>query len=384
MEGIKNSKIVKVGNRKYYVPNEIQKDIFTNLKIEMQKKLNLTLSSRDEIIKSLISYLTQGDYLNYSIPKLNLIIIRTDIKNFFPSVNKHLLYQKLNNSNILSNDSMNRLKEFIFTNKIKGIPLGLQFSNHLAEFYLEDFDRDIKIHFQPIIYFRYVDDILIINYDNSKDKKERHTLEEGINNNLHSLFLKHRLQVNDLKTKISYLNQTNLKVDLDFDYLGYNFKTKNGKLCIGMSEDKYLKILKKIRREFYNFNNKKGSKKAYWILYYKLINTLYGITSYNKEGKKFKFGLGYNYRYINDETVLNNLIKEIKALIFASKLDSNKTSTLLNIVKYNDSSLELLQKRYNYIKLTVNQKKLIKKRLGTPKIPLGHEFSKKLFYIIYN
>ncbi|TQR31726.1 RNA-directed DNA polymerase [Lysinibacillus sphaericus] len=384
MTGIKDSKTIKSGNRNYYVPNRAQTVIYNGLKIEMQKKFSLSIKSRDEIIKSLISYLTQGDYLNYSIQKLNLSIIRTDIKKFFPSVNKHILYQKLNNSNILSNNSINILKEFMFTNKIEGIPLGLQFSNHLAEFYLEDFDKDIKLMFQPVMYYRYVDDIVIINYDDTKDKKERAKFENENKELLSTIFSKYGLQVNQAKTKISYLNHNNLKTDLDYDYLGYKFFTKDGKLCISMSDDKYRKILNKVKREFYKFKKNKGSKKAFWILYYKLINTLYGITSFNNEGKKFKFGIGYNYRYINDTYVLDKLIKEVKKLIFSCKLDSHKTSTLLNIINYDHSSLEILRKRFNYLKLTSNQKKLIKKRLNANNISLGQDFSKKLFYLIYN
>lgn len=383
MTSVKDSKIIKSGKRTYYVPDETQSEDYTKLKIEMQKKFNLTLKSRDEIIKALISYLTQGDYINYSVQKLNLSILRTDIKNFFPSVNKHILYQKLNNSNILNNDSLNILKEFIFTNKVEGIPLGFQFSNHLAEFYLEDFDNDIKLFFQPIMYYRYVDDIIIINYDDSKDRNEREKSENTKRELLSGLLSKHGLQINNKKTQVSYLNQSNLKKDLDFDYLGYRFFTRKENLHISISEEKYLKILNKVKNEFYKYKKNKGSNKAFWILYYRLVNILFGITSYNKKGKKFKFGIGYNYRYINDPTMIKELVDEIKKLIFSCKLNSNKTNTLLSIIKYDKNSLEILSKRINYLKLTVNQKKLIKKRLNANNIAMGENFSKKLFYLIY-
>ncbi|ADU29421.1 RNA-directed DNA polymerase [Evansella cellulosilytica] len=383
MTSIKDSKKIKSGNKTYFIPDENQSEDYTRLKFEMQNKFNLNLKSRDEIIKVLISYLTQGDYINFSVQKLNLSILRTDIKSFFPSVSKHILYQKLNNSNILNNDSLNILKEFIFTSKVEGIPLGFQFSNHLAEFFLEDFDNDIKLFFQPIMYFRYVDDILIINYDDSKDRKTREKNENEMKDLISRLLSKYELKINSKKTEVSFLNQSNLKKDIDFNYLGYRFYTRQEKLYISISKEKYLKILNKIKNDFYKYKKNKSSNKAFWTLYYRLVNILFGITSYNKNGKKFKFGMGYNYRYINDQTMIKELVYEIKKLVFSCRLNSYKTNTLLSIIKYDQSPLEIINKRFNYIKLTGNQMKLIKKRLNANNIPIDKNFSKRIFYLIY-
>ena len=387
IKSIKNSQKLKQNKRTFFIPDEEQSESYNQIKYELIKKYNLSNDSRDYIIKSLISHLTQGDYINYSIPKINLIILRTDIKNFFPSVNKHKLYQKLNNSNILSSSTMNILKEALFSKKVEGIPLGLQFSSHLAELYLENFDSEIRKTFKPIVYFRYVDDIIIINYDFSQSRKEQLNTKENLLIKIDEIFSKYDLERNPSKTEFSFYNATNLKSDLDFGYLGYHFKSKESKLLISITPQKTKKVIDKIKAYFYKFKTSSKSNKEYWTLYYKLKNTIYGVISYDKRGKQFKFGLGYNYRFVNEDTSINEIIETIKPLIYSCRLSSYKTSTLLSIISYDLSSgksIDLLNKRFNYLKLTTYQKELIKKRLNVPFLSTGSTFSKRIFFILYS
>lgn len=46
-------------------------------------KYNVIFTGRDTIIRSLISILTQADQKNIVIPNINLIILRSNTKNFF-------------------------------------------------------------------------------------------------------------------------------------------------------------------------------------------------------------------------------------------------------------------------------------------------------------
>ena len=111
---IKNSQKLKVNNRTFFIADDEQSEVYNQIKNELIRKYNISTSNRDVIIKSLISHITQGDNINNSIPKIDLMILRTDIKNFFPSINKHKLYQKLNNSNILSLNYTYSKRGFIF------------------------------------------------------------------------------------------------------------------------------------------------------------------------------------------------------------------------------------------------------------------------------
>ncbi|HFJ9247302.1 hypothetical protein CQZ91_18895 [Bacillus cereus] len=384
---IKNSQKLKVNNRTFFIADDEQSEVYNQIKNELIRKYNISTSNRDVIIKSLISHITQGDYINNSIPKIDLMILRTDIKNFFPSINKHKLYQKLNNSNILSHSTIHILKEALFSNKVEGVPLGLQFSSHLAELYLEDFDAEIKKTFQPIVYFRYVDDIIIINYDFTKNKQEQTKIQTEMLSNIDNIFTKYSLKRNLKKTEFSSYKKGNLSSDLKFDYLGYQFKSNDSQLIIGIAQEKIVKVEKKIKSYFFNFKKGSRSNKEFWTLYYKLKNTIHGVTSYDKRGKQFKFGLGYHYRFVTEETCILKIINIIKSLIYSCNLSAYKTGTLLSIINYDLTSgkpTDLLNKRFNYLKLTTFQKELITKRLNVPWLSTSSTFSKRLFFILYS
>lgn len=88
MVKITNLNKLRKEDRIFLNPDKEQKEKYTLIKKEIEKKYSIQLSNRNYIIKQLIATLTQGDHLNSLIPSINLMIIRTDIKNFFPSVNR--------------------------------------------------------------------------------------------------------------------------------------------------------------------------------------------------------------------------------------------------------------------------------------------------------
>src|SRR5699024_664890 len=96
--------------------------------------------------------------------------------------------------------------------------------------------------------------------------------------------------------------------------------------------------------------------------------------------KQMYFGLGYSYRFINNETQIDNLITEIKGLIHSCNLSSKRTSALFYLINVNNCSLDLLAKRYDYTRLTVNQINKIKFRLHLT--TSGNSIS-KIFYNLY-
>lgn len=387
MRSVANSKKIKSGKRTFYLPDEEQSKLYDNVKFELKKKYNIKSNSRDAVIKSLISQLTHGDYHNYSIPKINLFIYRTDIKNFFPSINKHQLYRRLNNSAVLSNESLNVLKEALFSKKVEGVPLGLQFSNHLAEFYLENFDLEIKHTLQPLAYFRYVDDILIIQYDFTKTKKDRKNYLKAFEEVIDGIFKSQSLARNVEKTSSSFYNATQPNSEFSFDYLGYQFTSNKSSLEIGISDAKIKKYIKRINSYFYHYKTGYKSNKDFWKLYYKLKNVLQGVTAYNSKRNIFKFGIGYNYRFINHNDSIMVLINKFKENVHSCKLSSYKKNTLLELVKFdpiNQEPKHLLLKRYNYLKITSVQQKLLEKQINMPPVAKHNDFPNKFFYHLYN
>ncbi|WP_069285321.1 RNA-directed DNA polymerase [Aerococcus urinaeequi] len=387
MVKITNLNKVRKEDRIFLNPDKEQKEKYTLIKKEIEKKYSIQLSNRNYIIKQLIATLTQGDHLNSLIPSINLMIIRTDIKNFFPSVNKHKLYKKLKSSNLLYRSTFNELQSIFFTKSIEGIPLGLPFSNVLAEVYLEQFDNDILYHFNPTFYFRYVDDIIIINYLDNFNFENKKIMEL-----LSNIFKSNSLQINQSKTIISrYINQFKHppKSHFSFSYLGYYFESvenesdpnkKDGKLKISIAEKKFKKIVNNIKSYFYLYKKSKQTDRDFWMLYYRLVNSISGVTSTDKNSKIIKFGLGYTYGLINNENQMDTLIIIIKGLIHSLKLNSRKRSTLLNIFYYKDNSLEILSSRINYTKLTPVQLKKIKCRL---RMTTESNNISRVFYTLY-
>src|SRR5699024_6263739 len=153
----------------------------------------------------------------------------------------------------------------------------------------EEFDEDIYQNFNPTFYFRYVDDVIIINYDTLKGIDSVVAKQK-----LESVFEDNFLKINLSKTDFYHFHPSkqNYK-ELCFDYLGYNFETKKGKLIISITKNKYAKIMNRIKRYFYLFKKGNKSEKQFWLLYYRLKNSLYGIKSLDVNKKQMYFGLGY-------------------------------------------------------------------------------------------
>nr|WP_283811906.1 RNA-directed DNA polymerase [Paenalkalicoccus suaedae] len=307
------------------------------------------------------------------MPKAGLYIIRTDIKNFFPSINKHVLYRKLTKSSLLSKQSLDTLKPMFFSSKVDGIPLGLPFSSALSEIYLEHFDEDLQSTINPLYYFRYVDDIILINYIPHDGLDLNNEINKIID-----VFKKHFLEPNLSKTEfILYEPKTN---DKYFSYLGYQFNFENNQLRISIASSKFKKVTDRIKNYCFLYRNSNKTKKDYWKLYYRLKNTLYGIRSYNKNKKIMNFGVGYTYKYVNDYEQINEIIDVTQAQILTCNLKNKERKLLINLVKPSSQENSLLKKRYDYTKLTPNQMNKIKMNLNITK---NTTELKDIFSVIY-
>ena len=107
------------GERQVYkLKDESRRLEFKELNTEIINKFNLAIPNRNAIIKSLIKFLSQGNiYCNQSelfVTNQNFYVIKADISNFFPSINKHILYKKIVKSSLLKDSSLNVIKSFIF------------------------------------------------------------------------------------------------------------------------------------------------------------------------------------------------------------------------------------------------------------------------------
>ncbi len=322
--------------------------------------------------------MTNGDYKSYTVSNVELSVIRTDIKKFYPSVNKHKLYQRISNSSLLNYESMEVLKTMFFTSKIKGIPLGFPFSGHLAEIYLEKFDYDVRLKLKPLFYFRYVDDIIIINYSSLDNLEEADNLRLKL---LEEIFTNYDLKMNKNKTQKAYIFKSAEQTKLySFDYLGYSFSVENQKLIVDISREKVIKLKKRILYLFYLYKKSSKSNEDFWKLYYRLKNILYGVTSIDKNQKVMKFGLGYSYKYINSTKQLKEIIKFIRVEIYKCQFEKKKYFTISGLLPKDNQELSLLKRRHNYTNLTINQINQLKKRIG---LHTASNNLSRIFYVLY-
>ena len=377
----------KVGERLVYkLKKEDLRSELNDVNTEIINKFSLVLPNRNAIIKSLIQFLSQGSiYCNQAdldATSQNFYVIKADIANFFPSINKHRLYKKIIKSSMLKDTSLDFIKSFIFNNHISGVPLGMPFSSALSEIYLEDFDDAIRREFAPIFYVRYVDDILMI-----KSYPKSMTIDKDSEKNLlFSLLNEISLSANETKTDI-YEYKPSINT-LNFEYLGYSFNISDKKVHIDISKKKYdKKVLNRLTRYFKYYKSSFHTDEDFWILYYRLKNLIYGVTSSGEKGTdhKLKFGLGFNYKFINSDHRLKDLLKAFHYFRtkYSNYFTSEQTARLFSLItvdskvngriilnQFSDINdiLLLLKKRITYTKYSTIKLEKIAQQIGCPSI----------------
>ncbi|MGO7634196.1 antiviral reverse transcriptase Drt3a [Rhizobium leguminosarum] len=168
----------------------------------------VTQSNRDDIIKSLIALLGEGEDFD---------VFKIDIKNFYPSLDRSYIDSRLRSDNRFPPTSYSVWQSFsrsLASQNISGLPPGLSLSATLSEYAMREFDRQIS-KLPGVYYFaRYVDDMVIL----------------AVGQNDHAAFLRTvadhlplGLQLNQKKTKTVPMRGKSNPPSLDgsFDFLGY-------------------------------------------------------------------------------------------------------------------------------------------------------------------
>lgn len=181
-------------------------------------------------LMNVIPYLTK--YNSFTIYKF-------DIKKFFYEVNPMKILKFVDEKFHLKSHEREFIKKYLKSNKSLYPGVGLH--NSLIEMLGDEFDKLVREYFKAecIFFSRYVDDGIII-LDEKIEEKEISKILKGI---LKST-LGNKLEFNIGKT--NYFNNESTKID--FEYLGYNFSTKqNGEFEYGIAKTKIDKYETKIR-----------------------------------------------------------------------------------------------------------------------------------------
>ena len=264
-------------------------------------------------------------------------IIKLDLKKFYESIDRKWIIEKLKDDALLSGNSIKILEDFFMLDdfaSFTGLPRGIGISATLSELYLRDFDRKVNRLESVYYYARYVDDIILFTID-SPNKLLKRIYENEL--------LRSPLDFNHKKTKTFEVNNyddSNIKI-LDFEYLGYHFifsdyckKTgnefKDKKIKISIAKKKIKKYKTRIVYSFLDY-----LKNADFSLLedrLKFLTGNYPIKRNPAEGTVLYAGLYYNYPFINDDDILNELTTFLRKIInaknknFGQKINNSLTS----------------------------------------------------------
>jgi len=126
--------------------------------------------------------------------------MQLDIKNFFLSIDKNILYKKVPHH-----------KSLLYTVSSKGLPIGNLTSQFFANVYLDILDNFLKRELKVKSYVRYVDDFVLFSSSKEQLLKQKKLIEQFLEKKL-------SLQLRD-DYKIA-------KVENGIDFLGYIIRPK--------------------------------------------------------------------------------------------------------------------------------------------------------------
>lgn len=254
-------------------------------------------ANRYAIVEQVISLL--GD----QFPKF---IIKTDIKEFYESIQHAPLLQRIHKDNLLTPFSRNILSGLLKSYKTKagsdkGIPRGIGVSAYLAELYMRDIDNDIQ-DLQGVTYYaRYVDDILIIFTPSPTESSRDYLLEVK-----DIVEKKHKVHLNAAKTQPIDLRTHG--TPYSFDYLGYTIQFGTGLVKTQLTNNKIDKYRKRIKAAFDHYLNlSKIDEKGARRILVKRIRFLTGNTRLSNNKKNILVGIYYSNNHLTELFQLNAL-----------------------------------------------------------------------------
>ena len=275
-------------------------------------------------------------------------MVRTDISSFYESIDRKRLVEKLDRDQLLSPASKKYIKQVLnsygdISGKAIGIPRGVGISAYLAELYLRPVDKAIRALPGLVLYCRFVDDIVAM-FARPPAGKNLGSFKELIIAILGENGLTH----NTVKTSEFRLSDTDSK---KFEYLGYRFLIKPGKVEISPSAAKVVKYRARMNAAFSDYWREKpiGPKSAFRKLVAR-IKFLTGNTRLANSKACAVTGIYFNNSIATDlssfkllDKRLKKRIGELKRTSLQKKLKNLKFTTGFEQRRYHSFSTRELQ-----------------------------------------
>jgi hypothetical protein len=282
-----------------YLTNTIELEyilLFRKLNHNIKKLYQVYQSDRSSIIKQVTNLLSEK-----SRP---FTVLRLDVKKFYDHIDKEKLLTKLiENDVLLSYHSKYLLKELFINHpqfKENKLPFGLNLSSTLSEIYMRSFDKQIRQIEGVYYYARYVDDIIIFSF---KQENLTDTVKK---------FLPENMQLNTTSNKYRFLKITNASDRINLNYLGYSFYYQDKNLKVSIANNKITKIKTRITLSFVDYIRTRN-----FNLLENRVKYLTGNHIMYKNFKEVKSGIYYNYSYLTDTQILEELTNYLRKTIYS-------------------------------------------------------------------
>ncbi|MCU4121982.1 antiviral reverse transcriptase Drt3a [Variovorax sp. N23] len=275
-------------------------------------------------------------------------LVRTDISSFYESIDRKLLIEKLDRDQLLSSASRKYIKQVLssygdVSGTTVGIPRGVGISAYLSELYLKPVDTAIRALPGLVLYCRFVDDIVAIfarppTGQNLGSFKDLIIGIFGRNGLTHNLDKTREFQLADASPK-------------KFEYLGYRFLVKSGKVEISPSAAKVLKYRARMNAAFLDYwrENPTNPKSAFKNLVARM-KFLTGNTRLANSKAFAVTGIYFNNSITTDlssfkllDKQLNRSTKKLKRTSLQKKLKNFKFSSGFEQRQYHNFSTRELK-----------------------------------------
>ena len=277
------------------------------------------------------------DMLGSSFP---FELVRTDISSFYESIDRKQLVEKLDKDQLLSPASKKYIKQVLvsygaISGTATGIPRGVGISAYLAELSLRPVDKEIRAIPGLVLYCRFVDDIVAVFARPPAGKNLG-----SFKNLIIEILVENALTHNAIKTSEFKLPDTTSR---EFEYLGYRFNCIGDKFGVSPSAAKIEKYRTRMKASFDDYWHERpvNPKGAFRKLVGR-IKFLTGNTRLANSKSRAVTGIYYNNSIVTDLSDFEQLDKELKALVTATK-----RTTLQRQLKKLKFTTGFVQRRYH-------------------------------------
>jgi hypothetical protein len=300
-----NLKPIRInGGKDLYTVDNISEYFFAINQVQhnVSRLFNVKQSNRNSIVQQLISLLSD------KFPKA---VVRTDISNFYESIDHATILKSVNQDNLLSPKSRKIINQILRSYKDlsgsdKGVPRGIGVSAYLSELFMRKIDRLIRATPGVIYYARFVDDIIVVLIPNPNEQP-RDFLEE----------IKRTIEINStVLTNPAKTFQKNIydSSSCNFEFLGYEFIVKDGTVKTKLTTRKLKKIETRLDLVFTEYINLSvvDERSARKMLVSR-IRFLTGNTRLANNKSKILIGIFYSNSYLTEMAQikhLDNLLKK--------------------------------------------------------------------------